>query len=259
MNRSLIRTVAGALILLSLAIAACQRAPRPAPTTAVSAERLASLQRGGEAFLTYCAMCHGNQGGGDGEVAATLRARSGVVVARLNDPETMGRLSEADVRRVITLGGAHTGRSNLMPPWGEQLGPGMISDLAAFVRTLPDSNPAIPRATLAHYLDAPPGVPSEGRTLFVHHCAACHGAYGKGDGPFGDRLWETKHIRPRNLTDSAYVATRSDAQLFAVISLGGGHFHKAVYMPAWSPSLTPAQIKSIVAYVREISGTKPKP
>jgi cytochrome c oxidase cbb3-type subunit 3 len=259
MRATKILPLAIAALGFALAFASCQTQSRTPPAPQVSAERLATLQRGQEAFLTYCAMCHGDQGGGDGEVAATLRARSGIVVARLNDPETMRRLSEADIRRVITLGGGHTGRSNLMPAWGEKLGPRIIADLAAYVTTLADSAPAIPRSTLAHYLEAPPGVPAEGRALFVHNCAACHGPYGKGDGPFGDRLWELKHIRPRNLTDSTYLATRTDEQLFAVISLGGGHFRKAVYMPAWSPSLTPGQIKSIVAYVREISGTKSHP
>jgi mono/diheme cytochrome c family protein len=40
-----------------------------------------------------------------------------------------------------------------------------------------------------------------------------------------------------------------------VVSLGGGHFRKSNYMPEWNGQLSPAQIKSVVAYVREISGT----
>ena len=259
MRASKILLFSSTVLAFLFAVGSCHSRPKTVPAAAVPAERLAALQRGQEAFLTYCAMCHGDEGGGDGEVAAMLRTKSGIMVARLNDPETMGRLREPDVRRVITLGGAHTGRSNLMPAWGEKLGPQIIVDLASYVMTLADSSPAIPRSTLAHYLEAPPGVPAEGRALFVHNCVACHGSFGRGDGPFGDRLWETRHVRPRNLTDSTYLAKRSDSELYAVISLGGGHFRKAVYMPAWSPSLTPAQIKSVVAYVREISHTTPKP
>jgi mono/diheme cytochrome c family protein len=66
-------------------------------------------------------------------------------------------------------------------------------------------------------------------------------------------------VRPRNLTDSTYMATRTDQQLFAVISLGGGHFRKAMDMPAWTTTLTPGQIKSLVAYVRKVSNTAPRP
>src|SRR5262249_26915460 len=104
----------------------------------------------------------------------------------------------------------------------------------------------------------PPGAPAEGRVLYVHHCSGCHGPFAKGDGPLADQLWATHHVRPRNLTDSSYIATRADQQLFAVISLGGGHFRRAVQMPAWTVTLTPAQIKNVVAYVRQVSHTAPR-
>ena len=66
-------------------------------------------------------------------------------------------------------------------------------------------------------------------------------------------------MRPRNLTDSKYIASKTDRELFAVISLGGGHFRKAVQMPAWTVTLNPGQIRSVVAYVREVSKTTPRP
>jgi len=257
-------TVPGLLMVVLGVCASCQpRNKAEAPATSVisadSLNKLAALQRGQEAFLAHCAMCHGDGGNGDGDVAVAIRQRSGVTVARLNDRETLSRLTRADVIRVIEQGGAHTGRSNLMPAWGNMLDRGLIGDIADFVMTLADSNPAIPRSTMQHYLEAPSGVPSEGRELYVHHCAACHGSFAKGDGPLAEQLWNTHHVRPRNLTDSTYIAGKTDQQLFAIISLGGGHFRKAVQMPAWTVTLTPAQIKSIVAYVREVSNTAPRP
>ncbi len=48
-------------------------------------------------------------------------------------------------------------------------------------------------------------------------------------------------------------------QVFALVSLGGAHFHKSPYMPIWSVTLRPAQIKSLVSYVRSISRTKSQP
>ncbi len=255
-------TISGLLLVVLLAGASCQsRTHSESPTAAASlhADSLAALQRGQQAFLSHCAMCHGDEGNGDGDVAVAIREKSGVNVARLNDRETLGRLTRADVVKVIEQGGAHTGRSNIMPAWGSMLDHALINDIAAYVMTLADSNPAIPRSTIQHYLEAPPGVPEEGRVLFVHHCVACHGSLGKGDGPFAEQLWDTRHVRPRNLTDSTYIASKTDQQLFAVISLGGGHFRKAVQMPAWIVTLTPAQIKSVVAYVREVSHTARRP
>lgn len=248
------------------AIVSCQSRPKPAANAQPSAraiadslERIAKIERGRVTFVSYCAMCHGDGGNGDGDAAPAIFKRAGVKVARLNDRETVSRLSIQDVKNVIARGGAHTGRSNLMPSWGEKLEPKMIDDLAAFVVSLSDSNPAIPQATIQQYLESPPGVPADGRVLFLHHCSACHGAYGKGDGSFGEQLWQAHKVRPRNLTDSTYLASRTDQQLFATVSLGGGHFRKSVFMPSWTVTLSPAQIKSVVAYVREISHTAAKP
>jgi mono/diheme cytochrome c family protein len=253
------------LLAAVFAAAACQprtKSESAAPSAAAIADslsRMAAFHRGQQAFLSYCAMCHGDGGNGDGELAATIYKKSGVRVARLNDRERMGRLTRADVLTVIKEGGGHTGRSNLMPAWGERLERGMIEDIAEFVVALADSNPAIPQSTLEHYLEAPAGVPAEGRVLYVHHCSACHGPYAKGDGPFATSLWTSAHVRPRNLTDSSYIAGRTDQQLFAVVSLGGGHFRKAIQMPAWTVTLSPAQIKNVVAYLREVSRTSPQP
>ena len=255
------------IVALGLAlVAACQTHPRqtqaragPSPqATADSPVSMAALHRGQQAFLSYCAMCHGNSGNGDGDVAPIILKASGVTVARLNDRETLGRLGRSEIEQVIARGGVHTGRSNLMPAWGEKLEPSLITDIAMYVTTLADSSPAIPRETLARFLEAPAGVTTEGRTLFVHHCSACHGPYGRGDGSYGDQLFHAHQVRPRNLTDSTYMSSRTDRELFATISLGGGHFRKSVYMPAWTVTLSPAQIKSVVAYLREISLTATK-
>lgn len=229
-----------------------------AKAAADSLAKVAQLERGHKAFLAYCAMCHGDGGNGDGDMAASL-AQSGVKIARLNDLYMMGRLTTEQVTEVIKKGGGHTGRSNVMPAWGEKLKDDMIADITAYVVQLPAENPAIPLSTLEHYMAAPDGVPADGRKLYVRHCSACHGEQGKGDGPTAASLKADHQTTVRNLTDSAYLGTRTDKELFATISLGGGHFKKATYMPAWTVTLTPEQIKDLVAYVRAISNTPSKP
>lgn len=256
-----------AFVLIAIAAGGCQ--PKSSGTSAAAAaadsvhvadslRTLAQLEVGQRTYLSYCAMCHGNSGNGDGEVAAVM-LQKGVAVARLNDGERMNGLTKDDIAKVIAKGGAHTGRSNLMPAWGELLGPDLVSALALYVSTLSATHPAIPNATLQQYLAAPEGAPADGRILFVHHCSACHGAYAKGDGPIGERLWAEHKVRPRDLTDSAYVASRTDRELFAVVSRGGGHFKKSTFMPAWTVTLSPAQISDVVAYVRTVSRTVARP
>jgi cbb3-type cytochrome c oxidase subunit III len=267
--RSLRLTIAALLAASTLGLLASCQPKTPDTTPALShADSLklsqdslrlsAAAERGGRAFLSHCAMCHGNSGNGDGE-AATMVKQRGATVARLNDPEMMDKLTREQLIEVIKKGGEHTGRSHFMPAWGEKLDPDMINDIAEFVITLRTVNPAIPRQTLASYLMAPVGVPADGRELFVHHCVACHGDEGKGDGPYGKRLLQMNKITVRNLTDSTYFKNKMDKDLYAVVALGGGHFRKAVYMPAWTVTLSPAQIKSLVAYVHSISNTTPKP
>jgi mono/diheme cytochrome c family protein len=247
------RLLAAILVLLSVLpfLASCARKSEPVPT----AEQ---LQRGQEAFLAYCAVCHGDRGAGDGEMAAPLR-QSGVIVAHLDDEERARQLGRDAVRKVIAEGGAHTGRSNLMPGWGERLSETTIDDILAHVLTLPGSRPGVTEATLQKYLEAPPGVPAEGRRVYLHFCSACHGPYGKGDGTYAEALRQQHNIRPRDLTDSSFIARETDQSLFAIISLGGGHMGKSTFMPAWTVSLTPAQIKDVVSYVREISRSAPQP
>lgn len=246
-----------AVAALSL-LGACQPAPKSNDAAeqakADSIRTAAAIEAGAPVFLQNCAMCHGDGGNGDGD-AATALATKGVKVARLNDLDRMSKLSREQILEVVRKGGGHTGRSDAMPAWADSLSEEQIENVVAFVTSLATTNPAIPLATLAHYLQSPPGVAAEGRSLFLHHCAACHGNEGKGDGPFAAKLKAmTSHVQPRNLTDAEYMNTLKDEKLYATISLGAGHFGKATQMPAWNLVLTPAQMKNLVAYVRSLSG-----
>jgi cbb3-type cytochrome c oxidase subunit III len=253
----MMRNVRNALIVLGALslLGACQPASKQAEEAAAKAKAdslrvAAAIEAGAPVFLQHCAMCHGDGGNGDGDVAPVL-AQKGVKVARLNDLELMSQISRDSLKIIVSKGGEHTHRSPYMPAWADSLSPEQISNVVEFIASLSSTNPAIPL-----YLQAPPGVPAEGRQLFLHHCAACHGNEGKGDGPFAARIAAmSNHAVVRNLTDAKYMSTLSDQKIYATVSLGGGHFHKAVQMPAWNLTLTPAQIKDLVAYVRTLSGT----
>lgn len=255
--------VIAAFAVVAMAVSCAQTSKEATDTAAAakaaadSAKTAAAVQRGQHLFLSYCAMCHGDGGAGDGEVAARF-ARDSVVIASLNNSDRMDKLTAEEVRKVIAEGGGHTKRSELMPPWSSRLTPMQIDDITEFVMQLRYMNPSVPSATLAAFMAAPEGASAEGRALFVHHCVACHGSEGKGDGPFAPKLLEASKVQVRNLTDSVYFKDRKDSDLYATISLGGGHFKKAVQMPAWTQTLKPADMKDLVAYVRAISKTESK-
>ena len=246
-----------ALVALTAGAAAFVASTRPAAAARTSPERLASGER---VYLTSCAMCHGPSGNGDGPLAEQLAKESGTHPARLNDAARLKQLGRAGVYRVIVEGGGHTQRSNLMPPWGEKLGPVLADDVTDYVMNFASRGPsAPPSATIQKYLKAPPGVPEKGRQVFVYICSACHGLTGVGDGPYARTLRIRHKVWPRNLTQTAYFAKKTDQELFVTISLGGGHVGKSPMMPAWAVSLSPEEIKDLVAYIRVLSKTQPRP
>ncbi|MDE2181331.1 MAG: cytochrome c [candidate division NC10 bacterium] len=86
------------------------------------------------------------------------------------------------------------------------------------------------------------GAAASARSTYEAKCALCHGASGKGDG------WQSKiafWMKTPNLTDSAYMQTRSDDALFQMIKAGG-----QTGMPSFRLEFNDAQIKELVTYVR---------
>jgi mono/diheme cytochrome c family protein len=240
-----------ATLMLGLAAASTLHSASPSGSTP-------GIARAQQAYLAYCAMCHGPRGAGDGEVATALK-RSSIVVPRLDDAARVAKTGRAGVLRIILQGGAHVGRSNVMPEWGGLVGEGLANDLADYVMSLPGRGPGQPPGTLDDYLKSPVGTPEEGRKLYVYHCSACHGPRGKGDGPSGDVIWRKHGVRPRDLASDRYMRRKTDRDLFTVISLGGAHLGKSVYMPPWSSDLTPTQVKHLIAYLRKLSKTSSRP
>src|SRR5215468_2538750 len=91
-----------------------------------------------------------------------------------------------------------------------------------------------------------------GKAIYDRDCASCHGKTGKGDGD--DAAYYT--TKPTDLTNHAALSKRSDEFLSAVITGGGPAKGLSKDMPA--TKLSPADLKSVVAYVRQLSGpTKP--
>lgn len=225
----------------------------------IDRRRAEHLESGQEIFLASCAMCHGDRGNGDGPLAAQLLKEAGVGPAKLNDAARLRTLGRAEVKRIIIQGGGHRHRSNLMPPWGDKLGPKAADDVTDFVMALPGLDPGTPAATVAKYLTTSAGSAGEGQGLFVYYCSGCHGLSGKGDGVYAKAIRARHKVWPRNLTQTGYFAEKTDQDLYVVIALGGGHVGKSPMMPAWSVTMTPQQIKDLVSYVRVLSKTKSQP
>jgi mono/diheme cytochrome c family protein len=86
----------------------------------------------------------------------------------------------------------------------------------------------------------------QGRNLFRHYCATCHGEAGHGDGFNAYNL----DPKPRDLATAEFQAQRSDDDLTAVIQSGGGVSGLSTAMPPWGRTLNARDIHNIVEYIR---------
>jgi cytochrome c oxidase cbb3-type subunit 3 len=187
---------------------------------------------GKKLYLTYCFLCHGPSGQGDGFAASVQPTKP----RNLADDPYMSTRSDKQLFDAISGGGPAFHGSMTMPYWRESLTEAEIRDLVAYVRTLHRKPPFT-------------GDASRGADLYATYCWTCHGKSGKGDGPIAAAYKPP----PRDLTDQSYVASLSDYDLYHVISQGGAMMGRSAAMPAWGQVLTPQDMWDLVAYIRQLS------
>jgi mono/diheme cytochrome c family protein len=157
-------------------------------------------------------------------------------------------LSAALLALLVACGGETTA-----PPTPEP--GGEVVEEAVVEETVPES-PAPPPAPAALPAPSVPegnlrGDATRGATVYVTYCATCHGASGKGDGPVGLTL----DPRPADHTDAVYMGSLSDARVYQVIDKGGVSVGKSPLMAPWGAILSQDDIRALVGYIRQLSGT----
>ena len=195
----------------------------------------ALAERGNDAngkklYLTYCFTCHGKEGKGDGYAASYQPVKP----RNLTNDAYMSTRTDQQLFGAISGGSTAFHGPMVMPVWWLSLTEQQLWDLMAYVRTL--------------HRKPPSGDASRGAALYADYCGACHGKTGKGDGPIAVAY----KPRPRDLTDRAYLAKRTDHDLYNVISRGGGAVDRATTMPGWGAVLAPQEIWDLVAYIRQL-------
>ncbi len=183
--------------------------------------------KGHELFDTYCFVCHGTDGKGDGPLAAKMQTRP----ANLTDKSRMSKRSEKDLFRIVKGSNTHN-INGAMPKWGQALSDPQIKALVAYVSFLGKSPEALP------------GDPHMGHDIYAKSCSACHGVHGRGDGVMADVL----PMKPADHTSAGAVANMNNQALMAIISEGKGG-----YMPGWKDLLSAEEIAAVSSYIRLLS------
>jgi mono/diheme cytochrome c family protein len=109
----------------------------------------------------------------------------------------------------------------------------IISLVASMIGT--HSSIAMPKEPASTTVDL-----AKGKTVFVRHCAGCHGQAGRGDG------YRLLGPEPANLTRPA-TKKKSDAALLATIHEGKPN------MPSWKVRLSKEESRAVLAYIRTLT------
>jgi mono/diheme cytochrome c family protein len=88
--------------------------------------------------------------------------------------------------------------------------------------------------------------PRPAREQYMTHCGVCHGLDGRGTGFNAGFLPQA----PTPHADGAYMSGQPDDTLYDGVAAGGAILNKSHFMPAWGQTLSPAEIKNLVTYMR---------
>lgn len=177
-------------------------------------------------YHNYCSVCHGDQGDG------RSRARASLVPppANFTDPALRGRLTVDYIAAITREGKPGTA----MVGWKTQLSAAESAALARYVRTrfVETSGDEATR---------------RGRTLYGHHCVACHGPTGRGIEAAAAR----NGVKPAPDLTKAAGLTRERA--IAAIAVGKASAGK----PGFAQQMSPADIEAVADYLKQLLAVSP--
>ncbi len=188
---------------------------------------------GRKLYVSYCQLCHGTEGHGDGALARAMK------ITPANLTTTVRSRSDTILRKIIK-GGQQTitGRerhnllSDAMPEWEQVFNDAEIGSLIAYLRFL---------SRAKHPLM---GDPEQGHQLYQKYCQVCHGAEGDGDGIMTQLIG----MMPTDHTNPNETNRFSNPELVESILKGKGRF-----MPAWEGIISQQEVEALVSYIRLLS------
>jgi len=195
-----------------------------------SAETLGAFE-GRRLFVSYCQLCHGPGGKGDGPLAQRMKLRPAdlTTTVRSRSDTILKKIISGEGPQTITGRDRHNLVTDAMPDWAGVFTEDEIGSLIAYLRYL---------STSKHELM---GDPDLGFRLYRKYCQVCHGEDGSGDGVMTGLLG----IEPMDHSNPVAMNRLSNDELMLSILDGAGEF-----MPAWDGILSDSEVEALVSYIR---------
>jgi len=185
-------------------------------------------------YVSYCQLCHGTDGKGDGPLAKVMKISPADLstTVRSRSDTILTKIITGEGRQTITGRDRHNILSDAMPEWNDVFSESQVKALIAYLRFLSRSK---------HDLM---GDPELGMQLYQTYCHVCHGEEGDGDGIMTNLM----KINPMDHTNPNVTNSLDNEQLVDSILDGKGRF-----MPAWRGVLSQSDVEALVSYIRLLS------
>ncbi len=185
-------------------------------------------------YVSYCQLCHGADGKGDGALAKAMKIHPAdlTTTIRSRSDTILEKIITGDGRPTISGRDRHNMLKEAMPEWKDIFDKTQIRSLIAYLRFL---------SRAKHDLM---GDPKDGLELYQKYCNVCHGEDGDGDGIMTNLLG----IGPMDHTNPNETNSLSNDDIIKSILDGKGRF-----MPAWRGTLNQGDAEALVSYIRLLS------
>ena len=185
-------------------------------------------------YVSYCQLCHGTSGRGDGPLAKAMKITPSDLntTVRSRSDTILTKIITGEGRQTITGRDRHNLLSDAMPEWKDVFNESQVKALIAYLRFLGRSK---------HELM---GDPELGMQLYQKYCQVCHGVEGDGDGIMTNLMG----IMPMDHTNPNETESLSNKEISNSILDGKNRF-----MPAWKGILSQDDVEALVSYIRLLS------
>ena len=216
------------LLLTLAAVSAPEAAAEPFE------DKLPAAFEGRRLYVSYCQLCHGTDGKGDGPLAKAMKISPANLntTVRSRSDTILTKIITGEGRQTITGRDRHNLLSEAMPEWKDVFTESQVKALIAYLRFLSRSK---------HELM---GDPELGMQLYQKYCQVCHGVEGDGDGIMTSLMG----IMPMDHTNPNETNSLSNEEIANSILDGKNRF-----MPAWRGILKQDDVEALISYIRLLS------